>query len=139
MSKRMNRVKVSLGGAIQRKTPSKASIIYKKVHKTEYFNPNEVFNHKIKNKTAMEKANQALSYIYFIRDRNKFYKKFPKLQIMHTSVFNNYLRFLFSGGLNFRKLLPDFLISFVKLLELIMFPLKKILGIHYIIVIKRIE
>jgi hypothetical protein len=32
MSKRMNRVKVSLGGAIQRKTPSKASIIYKNLN-----------------------------------------------------------------------------------------------------------
>ena len=116
-----------------------ASIIYKRVHKSEYFNDKEAFNYKIKSKTAMEKANQALSYIYFVRDRKKFYRKFPKLKIIHTSVFNNYLRFLFSGGLNFRKLLPDFLISFVKLLELIMFPLKKILGIHYIIVIKRIE
>lgn len=116
-----------------------ASIIYKRVHKSEYFNEKEAFNYKIKSKTAMEKANQALSYIYFVRDRKKFSRKFPKLKIIHTSVFNNYLRFLFSGGLNFRKLLPDFLISFVKLLELIMFPLKKILGIHYIIVIKRIE
>ena len=116
-----------------------ASIIYKKVHKTEYFNPNEVFNHKIKNKTAMEKANQALSYIYFVRDRNKFYKKFPKLQIMHTSVFNNYLRFLFSGGLNFKKLLPDFFIFLVKIIEIILYPLRGIFGIHYIIVIKKIK
>ena len=76
----------------------------------------------------MEKANQALSYIYFIRDREKFYKEFPKLEIVHTSVFNNYLRFLFSGGLNFRKLLPDFLISFVKIFELIISPFKKDFG-----------
>ena len=45
-----------------------ASIIYKRVHKTEYFDAKEAFNIKIKNKTSMEKANQALSYIYFIRD-----------------------------------------------------------------------
>ena len=113
-----------------------ASIIYKRVHKTEYFDAKEAFNIKIKNKTSMEKANQALSYIYFIRDRKKFYKKFPRLKIIHTSVFDNYLRFLFSGGLNFKKLLPDFLISLVKFLELILSPLKKVLGIHYIIVVK---
>ncbi len=116
-----------------------ASLIYKRVHKSEYFDAKESFNHKIRKKTAMEEANQALSYIYFVREREKFYKEFPKLEILHTSVFNNYLRFLFSGGLNFRKLLPDFLIGFVKFLELIMSPLKKILGIHYIIVIKRIK
>ena len=116
-----------------------ASVIYKKVHKSEYFNAKEAFNYKVKNKTAMEKANQALSYIYFVRDKDKFYKKFPNLEILHTSVFNNYLRFLFSGGLNFKKLLPDFLIIFVKFLEIIMTPLKKIFGIHYIIVIKRVK
>ena len=114
-----------------------ASMIYKSVHKSEYFDANEKFNHKIKNKTAMEKANQALSYIYFIRDKDKFYKKFPKLEIKHTSVFNNYLRFLFSGGLNFKKLLPDFLLFFVKFIEIILYPLKKIFGIHYIIVIQK--
>jgi SAM-dependent methyltransferase len=116
-----------------------ASVIYKKVHKSEYFNTKETFNYKIKNKTAMEKANQALSYIYFVKNKKKFYKEFPKLKIIHTSVFNNYLRFLFSGGLNFKKLLPDFLIIFIKFLEVIMSPFKKIFGIHYIIVIKKIR
>ena len=28
-------------------------------------------------------------------------------EIVHTSVFDNYLRFLISGGLNFKKILPD--------------------------------
>ncbi len=116
-----------------------ASIIYKRVHESEYFDAKEVFNYKIEKKTAMEKANQALSYIYFIRDREKFYKEFPKLEIVHTSVFNNYLRFLFSGGLNFKKLLPDFLILLVKIIEIILYPLRGIFGIHYIIVIKKIK
>ena len=116
-----------------------ASMIYKKVHKSEYFDAHEKFNYKIKNKTAMEKANQALSYIYFKRDKVKFYKAFPRLKIVHTSVFNNYLRFLISGGLNFKSLLPDFFIIPIKILEKILIPFKKIFGIHYLIVIKRIK
>ena len=116
-----------------------ASLIYKNVHESEYFNIKEAFRYKNKNKTAMEKANQALSYIYFIKNKNKFNHEFPKLEIVHTSIFNNYLRFLLSGGLNFKKLFPDFLIFFVKFLEIIMSPLKKFFGIHYIIVIKRIK
>ena len=87
----------------------------------------------------MESANQALSYIYFVKHKKKFNKEFPKLKIVHTSIFNNYLRFILSGGLNFQKLLPDFLIFFVKFLEIIISPFKKIFGIHYIIVIKRIK
>lgn len=92
---------------------------------------------KIKDKTAMEKANQALSYIYFIKNEEKFQKKFPQLEIVHTSIFGNYLRFIISGGLNFRKILPDFLISLIKIIENILFPLKKILGLHYLIVIRK--
>ena len=114
-----------------------ASVIYKRVHESEYFDPNESFDHIAENKTAMEKANQALSYIYFIKNKEKFNKMFPKLQIMHTTIFDNYLRFLFSGGLNFKKLLPNFLTTPIKIFEKILNPLKKFLGIHYLIVIKK--
>jgi SAM-dependent methyltransferase len=116
-----------------------ASLIYKKVHKTEYFDKNEKFNFKIKGKTAMEKANQALSYIYFVKHKKKTHKKFPKLKIVHISVFNNYLRFLISGGLNFKKILPDIFLLPIKIFEKILTPLKKIFGIHYLIVIKRVK
>lgn len=114
-----------------------ARFIYKRIHKSEYFDQNEDFNFKVKDKTSMEKANQALSYIYFVKNREKFIENFPRLEIIHTSVFGNYLRFIFSGGLNFRKLLPDFLTEFIKIIEKIFFPLKKIFGIHYLIIIKK--
>ena len=58
-----------------------ASVIYKKVHESEYFDPNESFDHIVENKTAMEKANQALSYIYFIKNREKFNKMFPNFKL----------------------------------------------------------
>ena len=103
----------------------------------EYFDQNEPFDFKIENKTAMEQANQALSYIYFVKNREKLQKFFPNLEIVHTSIFGNYLRFILSGGLNFRKILPDFLIGFIKIIEIFLSPLKKILGVHYMIVIKK--
>lgn len=87
----------------------------------------------------MEKANQALSYIYFVKHKKKTHKKFPKLKIVHISVFNNYLRFLISGGLNFKKILPDIFLLPIKIFEKILTPLKKIFGIHYLIVIKRVK
>jgi len=114
-----------------------AKVIYKSIHKSEYFDQNEPFDFKIENKTAMEQANQALSYIYFVKNREKLQKFFPNLEIVHTSIFGNYLRFILSGGLNFRKILPDFLIGFIKIIEKFLSPLKKILGVHYMIVIKK--
>ena len=116
-----------------------ASIVYKNVHSSEYFNKSEKFGHKPKNKNSMYKANQALSYIYFVREREKISKMFPKLKIVHMSIFNNYLRYFFSGGLNFKKLLPDFLLFFVRCLEFILYPFIKLFGIHYIIVIKKLK
>ncbi len=116
-----------------------ASLIYKNVHENEYFDVNEKINFKVKNKTAMKKANQALSYIYFIKNRKKFDKKFSKLKIYEEYVFNNYLRFLFSGGLNFKKILPDFLTILIKIVEKIFNPFKNIFGIHHLIVIKKIN
>ena len=114
-----------------------AKIIYKNIHKDEYFDSNEKINLRIKNKTAMEKANQALSYIYFIKNKKKFSNDFRKLKIIEIYVFNNYLRFLISGGLNFKQLLPNFFNFFIILIEKLISPLKKIFGIHYLIVIKK--
>ena len=116
-----------------------ANFIYKRIHEAEYFDEREDFNFKIQNKTAMEKANQALSYIYFVKNKKKFKENFPQLEVVHTSIFGNYLRFLFSGGLNFRKILPDFFIRPIKLFEKILIPLKRVLGLHYLIVIRKLE
>jgi len=85
----------------------------------------------------MQGANQALSYIVFIRDRDVFEKEFPNLEIVETKVMNNYLKYLVSGGLNFRALLPNFMSPVISLFELILSPFNKILGLHYVIVIRK--
>jgi len=56
----------------------------------------------------MEGANQALSYIVFKRDVHLFLKKYPQLELVEQKVFSNYLRYLLSGGLNFRQILPSY-------------------------------
>jgi len=85
----------------------------------------------------MQGANQALSYIVFIRDRDIFEKEFPNLEIIETKVMNNYLKYLVSGGLNFKALLPNFMSPIISLFELILRPFNKVLGLHYVIVIKK--
>lgn len=78
------------------------------IHKSEYYDPTAGWENKARG--AMENANQALSYIYFNRDRSIFMKKFPNLEILEDSLLLPFgLRYISSGGLNFRQLLPDFL------------------------------
>jgi hypothetical protein len=49
----------------------------------------------------------------------------------------NYLRYLLSGGLNFRQLVPDRLLPVIKLLEGALRPARNILALHHVIVIRK--
>lgn len=86
----------------------------------------------------MNGANQALSYIVFIRDRAQFERTHPSLTIAHQQVAGNYLRYLLSGGLNFRQLLPNSFTGFVGLLEKLISPLNRWIALHHIIVIRKV-
>ena len=86
----------------------------------------------------MNGANQALSYIVFIRDRKEYERKYPSLKIVHQELAGNHLKYLLSGGLNFRQLLPDSFIGLVALLESLMLPLNRWIALHHIIVIRKV-
>jgi SAM-dependent methyltransferase len=64
-------------------------------------------------------ANQALTYLVFVRDRAKFLRKFPQLKIVHEKPLTNYVRYLLSGGLNFRALVPDWTSGVIRLCEIL--------------------
>ncbi|PWW00227.1 methyltransferase family protein [Hoeflea marina] len=85
----------------------------------------------------MNGANQALSYIVFKRDRDEFTLKFPALRIVHEQTCSNYLKYLASGGLNFRQLCPNWAIPAVSLLQFMLFPLNRWLALHHIIVLRK--
>ena len=85
----------------------------------------------------MNGANQALSYIVFKRDKVLFEQKFEQLEIVYISPITNYLRYLLSGGLNFKALIPDFMEKPVKLLEYILSPFNGVFALHHMIVIRR--
>lgn len=85
----------------------------------------------------MNGANQALSYIIFERDRAIFEKKFPQLSIVHQEVCNNYLPYLFSGGLNFRQLWPDKALPLLSGIQGALKPFSRLLGLHHVIVLRK--
>jgi SAM-dependent methyltransferase len=87
--------------------------------------------------TNKARPNQALSYLVFFRDRAKFDSMFPKLEIVHSRVLPNYLRYLLSGGLNFRQLVPSSFAPVLRILEIALLPLAPIFGLHHVVVIRK--
>lgn len=85
----------------------------------------------------MSGANQALSHLVFDRDIARFMARYPELEVVHRDVLPNYLRYLVSGGLNFRPLLPDSLGFLLKFAEWMLWPVRSWLGLHRVIVLRK--
>lgn len=113
-----------------------ARVFYKNLFDSETFDRSTI-DWTNYNQGVMTGANQALSYIVFKRDIKKFNALFPKLEIVKTSVFNNYVRYLLSGGLNFKKIVPTRLEFIIKFIEILLYPFKRFFGLHHYIVIRK--
>lgn len=134
----LDRVLVPGGGAILLEPyyGPLASFIFKRLFRTEGFDC-DYPSWEAPSTGPMNGANQALSYIVFVRDKIEFEKKHPSLKIVHTQLISNYLKYLLSGGLNFRQLLPNSLTPAVSFLEKILSPLNRWLVLHHIIVLRK--
>ncbi|MBA1376353.1 class I SAM-dependent methyltransferase [Pseudomonas brassicacearum subsp. neoaurantiaca] len=113
-----------------------AAFLYRRLFKSEGFDMHFP-SWETPSTGPMNGANQALSYIVFVRDRQIFERKHPGLEIVHQEICGNYLRYLISGGLNFRQLLPDALIPVLKVIEKLLHPLRRVLALHHIVVLRR--
>jgi SAM-dependent methyltransferase len=82
---------------------------------------------ELEEKGPLSHGNGALPWIIFARDRSIFEEEFPMLRIVsmrnHTP-----LRYLLSGGLTLRQLVPSFTYSAVKAVEYLLSPLDNLLG-----------
>jgi hypothetical protein len=113
-----------------------ARYFYKRIFKSETFDANQKdWNNE--SMGYMNGANQALSYIVFKRDQKKFEGKYPNLEIVAQRPLNNYLRYLLSGGLNFKQVLPSFFAPAIKCIEFLLIPLNSILALHQVVVIRK--
>ena len=114
-----------------------ASMLFKRLFRSERFDKHDP-HWRAAITGPMQGANQALSYIVFTRDRDAFRQRYPELEIVEQQPLGNYLRYLASGGLNFRKLAPDFSIPALKLAERLLDPLRRQLALHHVVVLRRI-
>jgi SAM-dependent methyltransferase len=113
-----------------------ATFLFKRLFRTEGFDK-DYPSWETPIAGPMNGANQALSYIVFIRDRTEFKKKHPALKIVHQELCPNYLKFPLSGGMNFRQLCPDWMSSVVDVLQFIILPVKRWAALHHVVVIRK--
>ena len=89
-----------------------ARFLFKRLHSSEGYETNVPTWESEANMGAMSNANQALSYVVFAKDREIFEQEFPELELLVDRP-HTHLRYLLSGGVNFRQLVPKALGSFV--------------------------
>ena len=114
-----------------------AAFLFKRLFNNEKFDKSGEWN-QIGN-GPMSNANQALSYIVFRRDRNKFEKLNPNLKIVLEFPSGTHLSYLLSGGLNFTQIVPNCFIGLVFFIEGLVQPLNKLISIHHFIVIEKVK
>jgi hypothetical protein len=81
--------------------------------------------------------NQALTYVVLFRDRPLFERDNPELSVVEVEVMTNFLRYLTSGGVNFRQLLPTALVPVLRGMERSLRPVHSVFGLHHMVVLKR--
>lgn len=136
--KELSRVLIKRGGCIliEPYFGLVSSLFYKRMFDTEIFDKMQKSWDNSEN-NIMNGANQALSFIVFKRDRNKFKVLFPELEIVYENRLNNYLQYFLSGGLNFRSLVPFWLKPLVVFFEFTLIPINRIFALHHVIVIQK--
>jgi SAM-dependent methyltransferase len=83
-------------------------------------------------------ANQALAHIVFERDKARFEELYGQhLEIVNIAYTRNALRYLLSGGLNFRQLVPSIFEKLLFGLEWLAQPLARHWSFHQLIVLRK--
>jgi len=109
--------------------------IYKNFHH-EPFNPGGSWQIPVSG--PMTGANGAAPWIVFVRDSELFKADFPNLQIEHIK-YHTPLRYLLSGGVSFKQLVPDFSFPFFRFLDRMLVSFSKQFSMFMTITVKKIN
>lgn len=82
-------------------------------------------------------ANMAIPWIIFFRDTNLFSSEFPQLKVRSIQIHTPF-RYLLSGGLSLRQLLPSFFYPMICLIEWLLSPFNRYIGIFMTIELEKI-
>ena len=109
--------------------------IYSHFHH-EPFNPEG--NWQIPNTGPLSGANGALPWIVFVRDSKLFNIEFPNFEIEQI-IYHTPLRYLLSGGVSYKSLVPNFSFHFFSTIDNFLILLSKQLSMFMTIKIKKIN
>jgi SAM-dependent methyltransferase len=131
---------LKIGGKIVMIEPANtcwSRFIYKNFHH-ELFDPQANWESPAGLQGPLSQGNGALPWIIFARDRQIFEKEFPSLEIV--SIRNHTpLRYLLSGGLSLRQLVPSFTYPAVKAIEYVLSPARNLLGMFQTIELEKVS
>ena len=108
-------------------------LIYKNFHH-EPFVPAGTW--RLEGEGPLSSANGALPWIVFVRDREKFQSEFPSLKLLQITPHTPF-RYLLSGGVSMRQLVPSFSYPLIKGLEQALAFMNSTLGLFYTIQLEK--
>jgi len=111
-----------------------AKFFYKHFH-------HELFDEKkvewvIEGEERLTDANVALPWIIFIRDKQKFQKKYADLKILKVNKHTPF-RYVLSGGVSAKQLVPSASFSFFTGVENLLSPLNQHIGLSMTIILEK--
>lgn len=83
-------------------------------------------------------SNMAIPWIIFCRDRPLFQQEFPDFCICDLQVHTPF-RYLLSGGLSLRQLLPSWSYPIIYQLEQLLFPFNQYLGLFMTVELEKVD
>lgn len=111
-----------------------SSFIYSKFHH-EQFEPKSI-QWALPRSDPLTTANNALPWIVFARDRQRFQKMFPHWRIKMIREIMP-LRYILAGGVSMRTLMPAWSFGFWRAVEYLLRPWRRSLGMFALIVLER--
>jgi SAM-dependent methyltransferase len=84
-------------------------------------------NWQIPESGPLSGANISLPWIVFVRDKTIFNKEFPRLKIEQIT-YHTPLRYLLSGGVSFKQIVPDCVFPIFTMIDIILSSLSKHLS-----------
>ena len=107
--------------------------VYQHFHH-EPFEPSQGW--KLAEGGPMSSANGAIPWIVFVRDRERFELEFPELKLVRLHP-HTPLRYLLSGGVSMRQLMPSWTFSIVSAAERLLTPIHRLIGMFYVIELRK--
>jgi SAM-dependent methyltransferase len=85
---------------------------------------------------SMMDSNQALSWMVFVRDREKYRKQFPNL-VLEKAAWLPWLTYLLAGGVTMRNLIPAWIVPLLIGLEKLLTPSRSLAALHWLLILRK--